>query len=223
MRKLNNFFSRIYRFLWMNVLWIVGLIPLVFLVLSLQVSRSWREIVEIASLVFSLTPILLFPVTGGLFYVTKKENEEPDELIIFKDFIRGVTKNYFIHFRAGLFFGTVWLVIGMATWISFSQRYYMMLPVLLSIFILSFVSGLYYFCNQVYLNETVYICIKNSILLTLLNIKITVCLFILWLAITIVGVSIFPYLIPTFYGAIITFLTYKFYLMNISLVKSYNS
>lgn len=81
MRKLNNFFSRIYRFLWMNVLWIVGLIPLVFLVLSLQVSRSWREIVEIASLVFSLTPILLFPVTGGLFYVTKKENEEPDEFL----------------------------------------------------------------------------------------------------------------------------------------------
>ncbi len=158
----------IMRFSVINILWILSNLPIVYLVISVLYSETVPQLITLLLTIALLAPFLFFPATTAMFGVVRKWIMGEEEIPLVKSFWKYYKENYKKSFIGGWILVPAW-VVWIVDYVYFSQMFSFFIYFFIVGSIFLYILTLYFFCNLVHLEISMWAMIKNSVLLSLGN------------------------------------------------------
>lgn len=195
-----------------NLLWVFGSIPFLFLVLSMLLSPSEVDLAVFQQWIFLLAivaPFTLVPASGAMFTVARKWVTGDEDVPLFKTFWRGYKENY----KQSMLGGFVFVLLFVIVFVNY--RFYgtqsgtlsLVSYLFIAFFFLLIAAFVNYLSIMVHFHMKFWQIVKNSLLVTIGNPINSV--FILIANAVIVYISTkYTFLIPFFMGSLCAVVSY---------------
>ncbi|WP_371812554.1 YesL family protein [Sporosarcina sp. Marseille-Q4063] len=197
------------RFLAVNLLWIFFNIPIWYFIISLVLAENQNQLIGLIIILVVLVPLLFFPATTSMFAIIRKWIMNEREVPIIKYYWKFYKENYVKSMLGGF------IIIGI--WIIFIIDYYyfktylnsMFLYLFIVLFILLLTFTMYFISTIVHFEAKLLYSLKNAFLITIIRPISSLGIGILNVLSIYVSVYHITFLIPTFLGTIIAYVSFS--------------
>lgn len=215
--KMYNTLDWLTKFAFVNLLWVLFNLPIIFFLINLLLSNSMEHIQILITSIMVLLPITFFPATTAMFGVVRKCIMK-SEVGVFRTYLRFYKENYKQSFLGGIFFSSIAFIL--INDYFYSQNYLFLQYIFLFLFVVLYIVLLYFFSNLVHTETKFFNNLKNAFLFVILNPFISIVVIVITIGIVYIGLNYLTFILPFYSGSIISFVTLIGYLKIFNIVEN---
>lgn len=196
------------KYLGMNLMWFVMTFPVFIVLITFDYVQNIGEVLTNLLLLIPLIAFLLFPASTALLGVIKQEREATEKVDSLNTFFSQYKKHYWASLKGGLVFSIALTAVFFVLYYFTLQRQLILSFIAFVLFLMLTLLALYFIVLTTIYKASVWNKLKAAFNLISNHKKHSLIFISLVTVISLLSATFLRFLIPTFYGSLIGFITY---------------
>lgn len=196
------------KYIGMNSLWFLTTLPVFLVLITFDYVQNIGEVLTNLLLLVPLLALFLFPSTSALFGLIKLEREANEKIDILYTFFSQYKKHYWASLKGGLFFSLVLTSVFYVLYFFTLQRQLIVSFIAFALFLFLILLALYFIVLTTIYKAPVFTKLKYAVTLITNHKRHSIIFISVVTVLSLLSATVLRFLIPTFYGSLIGFVSY---------------